>query len=419
MHSNVVGERRRGPNQLPAIVITLVVLAGWPLAVSPLVNLETYATAPNAHLALGAGFVVLAPICDVMDALTLLSVSQLVAFLVSLAALYVVWRELHWRRAGTTLFREIRMAVVSLACLLAFLAICVVSPRPMARLTLDDPAALAVDVHSHTRFSHDGRSSFTPDANRAWHRNAGFDVAFITDHSRFEGAREAALQNPARAGDGLVALSGVEFVAKHNHLVALDATDSATSRLGIDSTGGGAVAQGTVVRYPALVQTIPDNLARLVPPDASGLHGVIAIELSDGSPRGIEQGQRDRMHIVHLADSLNLALVAGSDNHGWGQTAVAWSVLRIPGWRTLSPDSLGSAIVGRLRTARRHAVEVIARRSPDAAGSRVLVVATLPAVAWNILLTMSPLERLTWITWAWILTAVAVYAGERRSGTAR
>lgn len=408
MRSNLVGAERRGPSRLPAIVATFVILAGWPLAVSPLIDLDTLVPAPAAHLAFGPGFIVLAPICDVMDALTLLSVSQILALLVSLAALYVVWRELHWRRVGTTLLREIRLALVSLACLLAFLAICILAPRPMARLTLDDADALAVDVHSHTRFSHDGRSSFTPDANRAWHRNAGFDVAFITDHSRFEGAREAAQRNPARAGDGLVALSGVEFVAKHNHLVALDATDSATARLGVDSSGGAA-----------LVQTIPDNLGRLLPPDASGLHGTIAIELSDGSPRGIEQSQRDRTRIVHLADSLNVALVAGSDNHGWGQTAVAWSVLHIAGWRALSPDSLGTAIVSRIRTARRHAVEVIARRSPDPAGSRVLVVATLPAVAWNILLTMSPLERLTWITWSWVLTALTVYAAERRSRTSQ
>lgn len=417
MHSNVVGAKRRSPSRLPAISITLVILATWPFAVSPLIDLDSLTPAPSAHLAIGVGFVALAPICDTMDALTLLSVSQTIALLVSLAALYVVWRELRWRRAGTTLFREIRLAVVALAALLAFYAFCIVAPRPMARLTLDNADAVAVDVHSHTRFSHDGRSSFTPDANRAWHRDAGFDVAFITDHSRFEGAREAAQRNPAKAGDGLTALSGVEFVGSHNHLVALQASDSATARLGLDSTIARAVATGSPARYPVLVQTIPDNLDRLVPPDSSGRHGVTAIELSDGSPRGIEQSQRDRSRIVHLADSLDLALVAGSDNHGWGRTAVAWSVLHIPGWRSLSPDSLGNAIVERIRTVRRRAVEVVARRSPDAAGSRVLMVATLPAVAWNILRTMSPVERLAWIAWAWVATVIAVYAAERRTRT--
>ncbi|HKV49625.1 MAG TPA: hypothetical protein VJO52_00350 [Gemmatimonadaceae bacterium] len=419
MPSNVVGAKRRSPSRLPAIIITLFILATWPLAVSPLIDLDTSAPAPAAHLTLGAGFVALAPICDVMDSLTLLSVNQTIALLVSLVALYVVWREIRWRRVGTTLFSEVRLAVVALASLLAFYAICIVAPRPMARLTLDEPDEVAVDVHSHTRFSHDGRSSFTPEANRAWHRDAGFDVAFITDHSRFEGAREAAQRNPARAGDGVSVLSGVEFVAKHNHLLALQAGDSVTARLGLDSTVASGGALESAARYPALVQTIPDNLDRLVPPDPTGRHGVIAVELSDGSPRGLEQSQRDRSRILRLADSLNLALVAGSDNHGWGRTAVAWSVLRIPGWRLLSPDSLGNAIVDRIRSARRRSVEVVARRTPDAAGSRALMVATLPAVAWNILRTMSPLERITWITWAWIATALAVYAADRRTTTAQ
>lgn len=414
MPSNVVGSKRRDPGRLVAIIITLVVLAAWPLALSPLIDLETLAPAPAAHLALGPAYLVLAPICDVMDALTLLSVSQTVALLVSLAALYVVWRELRWRRFGTTLIREMRAALIALGGLVLFYCIGIVAPRPMARLTLDDADALAIDVHSHTRFSHDGRSSFTPDANRAWHRDAGFDVAYITDHSRFAGARQAATRNPTRAGDGLTSLPGVEYVRNHNHLVTLGAGDSAWASLGAAEPRGGETRPPLSARDPVIVQTIPDSLSRMPAPDSTGAHGAIAIELSDGSPRGIEQSQRDRTRIIRLADSLDLALVAGSDNHGWGRTAVAWSVMRLPGWRALSPDSLGEAIANRVHAARRRAVEVVARRSPDAGQYRALVVATLPAVAWNILRTMSPFERLSWIAWAWIATAVATYGLARR-----
>jgi len=413
MSSNVVVPKRRDPGRLVAIVVTLVVLAAWPLALSPLIDLETLAPAPGAHLTLGPEYVILAPICDVMDALTLLSVSQTVALLVSLAALYIVWRELRWRRFGTSLLREMRSALVALAALVLFYVLAIVAPRPIARLTLDEASALSIDVHSHTSFSHDARSSFTPEANRAWHRDAGFDVAYITDHSRFAGAREAALENPARAGDGLTALPGIEYVANHNHLLTLGAADSA-SAFHIAGPGSVLAARtGLSVLHPVIVQTIPDNLDRLPPPDSAGLRGAIAIELSDGSPRGIEQSQRDRARIIHLADSLDLALVAGSDNHGWGRTAVAWSVMRIPGWRAMSPDSLGEAIAEHVHAGRRHAVEVVARRSPDAGQYSALVVATLPAVAWNILRTMSPLERLSWIAWAWIATAAVTLSASR------
>lgn len=415
MSSNVVASKRRDPGRLVAIIITLVILASWPLALSPLIDLETLAPAPSAHLTLGLWYLVLAPVCDVMDALTLLSVSQTLALIVSLAALYIVWRELRWRRYGTTLLREARGALIALAGLLLFYFIGIVAPRPMARLTLDDPNALAIDVHSHTRFSHDGRSSFTPEANRAWHRDAGFDVAYITDHSRFAGAREAARHNPVHAGDGLTSLPGIEYVANHNHLVTLGAIDSSAAALDGDAQSDSPSALDA--RHPVVVQTIPDNLDRLIPADSSGRHGVIAIELSDGSPRGIEQSQRDRARILRLADSLDLALVAGSDNHGWGRTAVAWSVMRIAGWRALTVDSLGNAIADRMHAARRHAVEVIARRSPDGGRSNALVVATLPAVAWNVLRTMSPLERLSWIAWAWTITAIAMYGAARARAT--
>lgn len=413
MPSNVVVSKRRDPGRLVAIIVTLVVLAAWPLALSPLIDLETLAPVPGAHLALGPEYVILAPICDVMDALTLLSVSQTVALLLSLAALYIVWRELWWRRFGTTLLRELRFALVALIGLVLFYFLGIVAPRPMARLTLDDAEALSIDVHSHTRFSHDGRSSFTPEANRAWHRDAGFDVAYITDHSRFAGAREAARENPARAGDGLTVLPGIEYVANHNHLLTLGAGDSASALLPTGPQRELAMRTGLSARDPVIVQTIPDNLDRLPPPDSAGLHGAIAIELSDGSPRGIEQSQRDRTRIIHLADSLDLALVAGSDNHGWGRTAVAWSVMRVPGWRAMPADSLGEAIAERLHSARRHAVEVVARRTPDAGQYGALVVATLPAVAWNILQTMSPLERLSWIAWAWIVTGVVMFSVSR------
>jgi hypothetical protein len=53
------------------------------------------------------------------------------------------------------------------------------------------------------------------------------------------------------------------------------------------------------------------------------------------------QVKRDHDRIVRIADSLDLTLVAGSDNHGWGRTAPGWTLRRIPGmWRAYSPDSL-------------------------------------------------------------------------------
>jgi hypothetical protein len=146
---------------------------------------------------------------------------------------------------------------------------------------------------------------------------------------------------------------------------------------------------------------------------------VLGIELSDGAPRGIDQSQRDRRLILRIADSLNLALVAGSNNHGWGHTAVAWSLMRIPDWRALTPDSLGATVEQRIRAERRHAVQVAVRRSPDPGRSSLALAATLPAVAWNMLVTLSPAERASWIVWAWMAAALAQLVGGRRGRSPR
>lgn len=394
---------------------TAAVLLSWGVALPAVRDMVTLETVPGARLVHTAAYLTLSPVYDVMDALTLLSVSQLIALVLSLAVLYLAWRSLVWRRAGRPrALRELGLALAALGGFLVFVAVSVLAPRPMVALALDDGAAVKVDVHSHTNASHDGRPDFGARANIAWHRGAGFDAAYITDHKSFDAAREAMRLNPRRAGDGLVTLSGLEFIDNHNHINALGATaaDSAwirvearRQRLGLPAHERGAAV---------FIQTIPENLEQLPLPDSSNGRGLAGIELSDGAPRGIGQAQRDRALILRIADSLDLALVAGSNNHGWGRTAVAWSVLRIPGWKRMTPAQLGAAIEARIRTERRGAVQVIERRSPDPAGSRLALAATLPAVVWNLLVTLSSAQRVSWILWSWLLAAIALLVAARR-----
>jgi len=409
----------RRATRAAASVITLLVLLSWIAAASPVRDALTLASLPGVRLMRPFWYVVLAPACTVLDALTLLSVRQNLAVILSLALIYVLWRIVRWfagrrlarRSALRSALRELRLALRALGVLVAVYGIGIVAPRPMAALRVSDPDAVIVDVHSHTNYSHDGRADFSPRVNRAWHRAAGFDVAYITDHRSFDGATEAMALNPRVAGDSIVMLSGLEFVMHNSHLVALGLTAPDERWLYVDRQKTHPNWPPLVRPPPVLIQTIPENLDNLPPPDSSGTHGVLGIELSDGAPRGIEQAQRDRARILHLSDSLHLALVAASNNHGWGRTAVAWSVLRIPGWRALTPDSLDDAIQRRIRTARRQAVQVIERRSPSADRSRVALSATLPAVAWNLFVTLSPVERVSWIVWAWIVAALIVRAG--------
>ncbi|HEY9450463.1 MAG TPA: hypothetical protein VIQ74_01625 [Gemmatimonadaceae bacterium] len=404
---------------LRAALVTAVILLAWPVALPAVRDKVTLQAVPDARLIFSGAYLVLSPVYDVMDALTLLSVGQTVALVLSLAALYVLWRT--WRsraRSRSSALRELLLAFGTLGAFLAFYAVGILAPRPMAALAIAGPDAVKVDVHSHTNASHDGRPDFGARANRDWHRGAGFDAAYITDHKSFDGAVAGMSLNPRRAGDDLVTLSGLEFIDNHNHINALGATarDSAWIRVEArrQRLGMPALHRGEAV----FIQTIPENLDHIPIPDRSTGRGLAGIELSDGAPRGIGQGQSDRALILRLADSLDLAIVAGSNNHGWGRTAVAWSVLRIPGWRAMAPAELGAAIEERIRTGRRGAVQVIERRSPDPARSELALAATLPAVTWNLLVTLSVAQRISWILWSWILAAIALLLAARRRATA-
>lgn len=412
--SPTTAHRSRAP--VVAAAMTAVILLTWLAAVPAVRDMVTRDAVPGARLSHPAAYLVLSPVYDVMDALTLLSVAQLVALVLSLALLYAAWRVWRWSRGVRPRFwRELRLALLALGAFVAFCAAGVLAPRPMAALGLDDRDAVKVDVHSHTNASHDGRRDFDARDNIDWHRDAGFDAAYITDHKSFDGANDAMRLNPRRAGDGLVMLSGLEFIDNHNHINALGAGASDSAWIRVEARrqrlGWPARERGSSV----FIQTIPENLERIPIPDRSHDRGLAGIELSDGAPRGIGQSQRDRALILRIADSLDLAVVAGSNNHGWGRTAVAWSVLRIPGWRKMTPEELGAAIEARIRAERRGAVQVIERRSPDPAGSRLALAATLPAVTWNLLVTLSGAQRVSWIIWSWILAATLAYIARRNS----
>jgi hypothetical protein len=126
----------------------------------------------------------------------------------------------------------------------------------------------------------------------------------------------------------------------------------------------------------------------------------VAIELSDAAPRGLEQSDSTREHLLRIADSLDLALVAGSDNHGWGRTAAAWSLVTIPGWRDMTPDSLGRAIETRIHDERRGAVRVVERGRPRTIRGAAMLL-NAPVVVWHLFASLALADRLAWLAWAW------------------
>jgi hypothetical protein len=277
----------------------------------------------------------------------------------------------------------------------------------MAALQMRDLDAVVVDLHSHTKYSHDGRPNWEPEDVRAWHASAGYDAAYITDHRNYRGAEEGVAANPNVAGQGTVLLSGLEVVYGGERVNVLSAgrvyRGLTTSNLWDIDTTALRLASLVTPREPIIVQTIPARLERIGPAQGPGTPGVRAIEIVDGAPRGLSQSRRDRRRILRLADSLNLALVAGSNNHGWGRTAPAWTLFSIPGWRGMSPDRLATTIESAVRQGGRRATLVVERRVADADGSAWRLALTAPLVSWRLLTTLSPDQRVMWVVWAWVL----------------
>jgi len=385
--------------------ITVAVLLGALAPVEPIRDAVTRAPVSGAHLVRPLSYTLLAPLSDTLDAFSLLSVPQLIAFGVSLIAVYIAFRLVLRSAHGASAWCEFCYALRAFLLLALFVILAAVLPRPMAALRMDDRDAVVFDIHSHTNYSHDARATFTVAENRAWHRAAGFDVAFITDHSCFDGAAEGLRTNPRTAGDGTVLLSGIELPPDQKHLLLLEPPTAPMPHGALEAwcqrIGDGVFSPV----LPVIIETIPEQLSwlsDLAPGHTPGLNG---IEISDGAPRGIAQAQRDRAFILVQSERLGLVPLAGSNNHGWGRTAVAWNVATLPGWREMRPDSLDAALKAKLRDGGRAAARVIERRSPDAYGVPGLWL-TLPAMLFDIARTISIPERLSWIAWSWILWAV-------------
>lgn len=324
--------------------------------------------------------------------MSLLTDRQHVAVLVGALVLLLAWRGYRLLRpswAGRCPLRNLAVGTAGFGSIVAFYGFGVLGARPMAAIETADLELAIVDFHSHTDSSHDGRSGLDVGVRRAWHRAAGFDLVYVTDHTTIEAGLEAAKDNPRRAGDGISLLPGREVVFRQQHVLVLGDHDP-NETIPYD------------VRWPTLIQTIPNDLSRVPIPEHGRHEGVHAIELVDGDPRALRQTLEEREHILALADSLDLALIAGSNHHGWGRAAAAWTLIRVPGWRELPPAEVGRRVEVEIRRGRGTGARIVER--PRLSGgtsdeSTVVAAMAFPRLGWHVLTGLTPAERIAWLGW--------------------
>jgi hypothetical protein len=382
-------------------MITIAVAVTAAFSLSPLVNVVQPGAPVAATLRTSLPYVILAPVSSTLDALTLLTPAQYWATFALCALVFFapgIVRDL--RRRSFSLGASALSIVRFLAGTVAVIGIMLMGWRPMAGLGLGDPDLIAVDFHSHTSASHDGRAGFDAERNREWHRSAGFNAAYITDHQTFDGALSAIERNPSVAGESTTLLPGVELRDGDQHPLLLGVDPKRMKITSPDWQGAAVEADGGPVP-PILLLTMPGNIVSVPPNEYTGAIRLAGIEVADGCPRGIAQTAKDRKGILALADKLHLAPVAGSDNHGWGRTAPAWSVLRIPGWRDMTPASLDIAIRRTILARVPGTTDVIARRTVPPPAGRVEAALGGISVGVLALRTMNLRERTSWILWSW------------------
>src|SRR5438128_7105311 len=192
------------------IALALIVLVVWSSVdpLPPLVDVATGAAAADADLTRPFGYVLLAPLSDVLDALTFLSLGRAQVLLAVWCVVLALWGAV---RPGSLRQRLLR-AIVGPALVASLAFATVFLPRPVPRIAVADSSFTVIDYHAHTEASHDGRPGWTAADLARWHAAQGFEASYVTDHNHLY---DGHIETPIRL------LPGVEWSVYRQHLLAL------------------------------------------------------------------------------------------------------------------------------------------------------------------------------------------------------
>jgi len=371
---------------LLAVALGLAVLAAALAPLPAVMDAVTGAPAGNANLVNPALYLLLAPLSNVLDALTFLSLDRAKALLVT----WVVVLALVGAVRRGTARRRILRALAGVVFLLALAAAAVLLPRPVPRLVTEESDLVVVDLHAHTIASHDGRPGWTLERLATWQAAQGFQAAYVTDHNRpFEGSTNALIP----------LLPGAEWSVYGQHIVALGATPPldlapySRDTPGMLTLFAALHAQGAlaIASLPEYWKNHREDLDQFV---AAGVDG---FEIVNCSPKGLAFPAAARHDVIDLAQRHDKFVTGASDNHGWGKVTCVWNLSR-KGTQGFADNHVVARPLALFQ----------GDGDPKWAG------VTQP---WLMLRTLSWPERISWLTW---ITLIAAYRGlPRRKGQRR
>lgn len=402
---------RRRPLVIAGVCSLLILVANGAYPV-PAISDPTGAVLPaGLTLAFPALNLLLAPLFDLWDGVTLLAMSRLHAFLVMAVALVAAWSLLASRRkAGVRWLAATARLLAGILGLGLFILGGIRWRRPMAHLAGVPTDLLVVDLHSHTNESHDAKSllqrDFDLEVSRAWHRRGGFDAFFVTDHNLLN---HAVLPYGDRGSP--VACPGEELSLWGAHIVLLGNSDSVPRAAYADSEAGieRLFQQSESLWHAVTLASIPEydehHFADLPRWIAAGVDG---FEISNAAPKANEQSRWSRDSVIHLARTNGRWLAGVTDQHGMGGTVQAWTLVArtdsgvaIPGAARLCDEILARLIrdgAAATRIVERHHLRV---------DSRWPYWATIVAVPWEGWRSAGVGQLVSWLAWTWVIALLA------------
>jgi predicted metal-dependent phosphoesterase TrpH len=238
-------------------------------------------------------------------------------------------------------------------------------------------------------------------------------VAYITDHDTFVGSELGSANDPPTGSDGVILLPGIEVSWKGEHIGLLGEEQASRRVLSANlhdlDLRDHATAGRHGARAPVVVWNHPrDPQLEKLPLPSGTVH---AIEIANGALHGMDLVRWKRQQIIALARQYNLALLSGTDSHGWGNAAPNWTLLRLKDWRRLDRGELAARIEQELRVRGFGATRVVERATADPGTSTPALALSVILVPWRMLTALSADERRMWLVWTW---GIAVFAFQLR-----
>src|SRR4051812_3749561 len=317
---------RLAPRYRIPLALSLALVAARLVSAAPLTDPLGAPLPAGLPLRAPALYLVAGPPFSGWGGASMLSMTPLHGVLLGTALLYLLWRLVRLTRSGNRPFRplqELGVLAASLAGFLLFLALGILWHRPMLALAGAGPDRVVVDFHSHTNVSHDVRgtlmSGFDVRANLAWHRRAGFDAVFVTDHNTIA---------PPAPAEGLpLRCPGIEVSAWRAHIVLLGDTlpvdrdpysGDWSGLIRLLAVSDSAYHARSVASLPEYEQNHWERLDSLV---AAGLDG---FGLVNASPKANELSRARRDSVVALAPPTRRFVGGVGDDPCWGRTGLVW-----------------------------------------------------------------------------------------------